>query len=605
MDNPSTFLLRNRWMRPGSPPVGFNRLSIASEGVLTPRVGSPAWLIVFLVFGLHPLAFSQQVEFDMDRNTPGIQAHTNNLEFVEGALVVTGCNDAGRYAVQMIFTNTFGGNTIVCNGSSTMAGPNEPGYVQDGAIGIAFPCNDRSVPNTLTRANLFSANATAVEGQVTLFFFNLELNCEGDSVTVTLQTSDINSTLGVNVNGEARTFGPDSSNPIPTVGGSIQCGYVDRIGCVDSGYSILDGFGGRHQVGMGPLINGPVYFGTDIATDVEHSGSVFGATDILVLDRFGGVSFVANAGETPASSFAFPDGTSPAVDVEIANDNAGFWVLRADGGIYATGSALAGGSDGSLPVAQTPVALDFPFGGAVPRNTNPRTPAIDPDANVRAVGFVVVQSDDPLAPIGIVVLDSQGGHYILSGSGADEMDDDVTNSILNAPGGSGETVYPFWQGLDIGRDIELHPNGLATDGVGIYDGFGGVHPVPVNDSASGVQFLRNEGFPRSAVGLPYLTIGFDDPTTAEDESDTTTFGIDSQSIFRDLEFCQRLGFVLRKGFPRGGEGVYVLDAFGGVFTLGNTRRLGFDNPSPSFTGGPYFFPNPLARDLEPSYILQR
>jgi hypothetical protein len=566
-------------------------------------------LILAVGFGLPSAVVSQQVEIDVDRATAGVQATlSTDTGMVQGAVVATGVTDAGRYAIQLLMTNSGGGNAIVCTGTSAAA---DPGGVQDGAIGVTFVCNDASVPNSITRANLFSANATAVDGNVVLFNFDLELDCvEGETISIDFETSTNNSTLGVNIDGTARTFGSASSNPIPTVGGSVTCGPDDGDTlrrCADSGYVILDGLGGRHNVGLVTPISGPVYYGVDIAKDLEVARSGIGTvTDFIVLDQFGGATFVANAGDTPAQGFNFPDGTSPAVDVEIANDSAGFWVLRANGEIYAAGSALASG-DGSTPVASTPVALDFPFGGAVPRNDNPLTPAGDPDASVRAVGFAVVQSGDPTAPTGIVVLDSQGGHYILTGSGANELDDDAAGSILNGPGGASETVYPFWQGLDIGRDIELHPAGGAADGVGIYDGWGGVHPVPVNVASSGVQFLRNEGDTASTVGLPYLVLGFDDPTTPENEGDTGTFGIDSQSIFKDLEFCSfTTGQVgAEKGTDSGGDGIYVLDGFGGVFALGGTRILGPDNPAPAFTGGPYFFPNPIVRDLEPVFELGR
>jgi hypothetical protein len=555
-------------------------------------------------FGLPSAVVSQQVEIDMDRNTGGIQAFVSDYtdaRAIEGAVVVTNCNEASRYAVQLLMTNSAGGNSIVCTGTSASAGVGR-GNVADGSTGVSFVCNDGSVPNSISRANLSATDTAATGGQVTLFHFNLELSCQPGQNTLVFQTSNNDSTLGVNVNGEEFTFGPQSSNPIPTVGGADFGRNFTR--CYDTVYYILDGLGGRHPVPPSlRLFSGPVYFGVDVAKDMEmvdpSPDPMSGAMDILVLDRFGGASFVEDATHTPAQGFMFPDGTSQAVDVALANGGEGFWVLRADGRIYAAGSTLAGGADGSLPVAQTPVALDFPFGGTVPRNSNPLTPPGDPDASIRAVGFAVVQSADPLAPTGFVVLDSQGGHYILTGSGAALLDDDTANSILNGPGGTSETVYPFWQGLDIGRDIELHPDGAATDGVGIYDGFGGVHPVPVNNPASGVQFLRNDGTDiggvgASTVGLPYLTIGFDDPATAQDEADTTTFGVDSHSIFKDLEFCTFTGRRLAgKCGSRAGGGVYVLDGFGGVFVLGNTRQ---------FTGGPYFFPNPIVRDLEPAYV---
>jgi hypothetical protein len=208
------------------------------------------------------------------------------------------------------------------------------------------------------------------------------------------------------------------------------------------------------------------------------------------------------------------------------------------------------------------------------------------------VALVVVQSGDPTNPTGFVVLDSQGGHYIMDGAG-NPLDDDTANSILNDAGGSSETVYPFWTGLDIGRDMELHPLGAATSGVAIYDGWGGVHPVPVDPGAAAVSFLRNDG-PISPVGLPYIQVGFDNPDTAADEADTSTYGVDSNSIFKDIEFCSSQVFGAQGLY---GDGVYVLDAFGAVFAFGSTRSAPNDL-QPLVTGGPYFFPNLYAQDME-------
>ena len=103
-----------------------------------------------------------------------------------------------------------------------------------------------------------------------------------------------------------------------------------------------------------------------------------------------------------------------------------------------------------------------------------------------------------------------------------------------------------------------------------------------------VFFLTNAEACITTVGLPYIILGFDNPDTPPpmDESDANSFGIDSNSIFRDIEFCQA------------GGGVYTLDAFGGVFAFGNTRPVDSD-PSTGLSGGPYFFPNLYARDLEP------
>jgi hypothetical protein len=90
--------------------------------------------------------------------------------------------------------------------------------------------------------------------------------------------------------------------------------------------------------------------------------------------------------------------------------------------------------------------------------------------------------------------------------------------------------------------------------------------------------------------MPYIVLGFDDPSTTDpgaDEGNGALFGIDAESIFTDLEFSA--------GCPDGG--LYTLDKFGGVFVLGEARADDND-PSPDFGNSPYFFPFLYAEDLE-------
>ena len=244
----------------------------------------------------------------------------------------------------------------------------------------------------------------------------------------------------------------------------------------------------------------------------------------------------------------------------MTNDSSGFWVLTEGGGIFRAGTALPFGEDPGLgqEAAKLCDVLPLPFEGDLFRATGV---AEDSDATLRAVGFAVIQSEDPANPHGYIILDSQGGHYIFDSMGH-PLDDDIPNSVLNGPGGPSETVYPFFMGLDISRDIELHPAGDRMSGLIILDGWGGVHPVPVPFASSNqVSFVRNE-FPAqtTTTGLPYLIHAFDDPVTEEDESNTTDHGFDVHSIFLDLEFCST------------GDGLYIMDRFGGIFTFGNTRN---------------------------------
>jgi hypothetical protein len=365
----------------------------------------------------------------------------------------------------------------------------------------------------------------------------------------------------------------------------------------DSGYYLLDSLGGRHRVGNPIIISGPLYFGVDIARDMERLVCNQGAApneDLYVLDGFGGTHIVQNQlcsivqefyfGETPG----IPRGR--AVDIEMSADGQGFWVLADHGGIYRAGSTKEALEPALVPNTMTgTLGYDMPITGEM---RDPNLP--DPGgASLRAVSFIVIDMDLNSRADGYVVMDSMGGRLHWDGGG---------NSIPpNISGGEPANsplylldpigyVWPFFVGLDIARDMELHP---TQQGVVILDGWDGIHPVPVLEESNPVFFAHNlvsatDSTPLQAVGLPYVQTGFDDPnTTPEDEGDPSAFGIDAASIFRDLEFSA--------GCPN--SGLYTLDRFGGVFALGDARASEME-PIPPFTGSPYFFPLLYAEDIE-------
>jgi len=560
-----------------------------------------------LLMALPQQVGAQEVRVDLDRNTAGVQdtlqvTPTAGAATVQGAVVVTGAptTTVGDYAVEIALSNSGGGDSVNCANSSTA-----PGEIMSSFPGVL--CTSTA----FRRSQLFVNPPIAVGDDMvlTLFTFDTELTIvDGETITMNFTSTAAVSLLGITVNGSPRTFGQGTSNPITTVGASVTAGqggtptptpteplptFTPAPDCEDSGYYILDSFGGRHRVGPDVVnITGPLYFGRDVARDMENvNNDPTGApiSDLALLDTFGVVHFVENPSNAPIQMFYFPEGSDPdcgfAVDVELTDDSQGFWVLTEGGGIFRAGTALPGGQDAQLGGAAAMLCdmLPMPFGGGVPRDPN-----VGDDTNrgtIRAVGFVVVEGGNPADPTGFVILDSQGGHYIYDGQGA-VLDDGVANSVLSA-----DTVYPFFRGLDIARDIELHPAGTSVAGLVIYDGWGGIHPVPVgfdqvNDPpVTQVAFLRNMAPAQTTtVGLPYIVAGFDD--TGDAEGATSVLDVDS--IFRDIEFCA----------ASGGDGVYVMDAYGAVFAFGNTRAdpLGV---APRFTGGPYFFPNKLARDLEP------
>jgi hypothetical protein len=366
----------------------------------------------------------------------------------------------------------------------------------------------------------------------------------------------------------------------------------------DSGYYILDSFGGRHRIGNPYQIMGSLYFGNPIAVDMERAVcDISGATneDLVVLDGYGAAHFVMNTDCNLPQDFYFGDSDPEdfpqgrAVDLVIAADSQGFWVLTDFGGIYRAGSTK-GGSD---PAAVDGTATGSMYGYDVPITGAMRAPTLpDPGgASLRAVALIVIDEDADSRADGYVILDSMGGRLYLNEDGDSILPGASVGSPANDPFILLDPigyVWPFFVGLDIARDMELYP---TQQGVVILDGWGGIHPVPVNVEDNPVYFANNrvsnaDPTPVQAVGMPYVTQGFDNPLTFEDEGEGTVFGADAASIFTDLEFsvgCAR--------------GLYTLDKFGGVFVLGEARPVD-NSPTPDFGDSPYFFPYLYAEDLE-------
>ena len=365
----------------------------------------------------------------------------------------------------------------------------------------------------------------------------------------------------------------------------------------DSGYYLLDSLGGRHRVGNPFVITGPLYFGTDIARDMERSVCTIDTAtheDFLVLDGFGAAHSVAGVGCSIDQDFyfgdvdqeAFPKGR--AVDLEMTADHRGFWVLTDFGGIYRAGTARDADEPALVPNTNRIGVLgaDIPFGEL-------RAPSLaDPGgASLRAVSLAVIDSDRDNAADGYIVLDSQAGRFHLQPNGT-PFEAGVFGGfpenhpfLLLDPSGY---VWPFFRGLDIARDAELHS---SLQGVVILDGWNGIHPVPVDVEGSPIYFANNrvsnlDDSPVQAVGMPYVVHGYNDPETEADESNTDAFGYDAASIFTDLEFI--------RGCP---NGMYTLDKFGGVFALGAARLVDTEVAAP-FGNSPYFFPYLYAEDIE-------
>jgi hypothetical protein len=360
----------------------------------------------------------------------------------------------------------------------------------------------------------------------------------------------------------------------------------------DSGYYVLDAFGGRHRAGNPPLISGSLFFGEGLAQDLERadvaargsrSGKIY---EQAVLDTQGTVHYVARPWAAPYQDLDieehpdYPQGR--AVDLVVSPDGAGFWVLTDYGGIYRAGSALPGPNLPSLVQSSVTgtIGFDVTFGNF--RDPNLPNPG---GASIRAVALAVIHLDHNSLADGYIILDSQGGHYPIAPDGRDFRKADAPHPLLDPT----EFPWPYFFGLDIARDLELFP---TQEGAVILDGFDGIHPVPWNVESNPVFFATN----RTAVdnpsyvqlyGLPYVTSGADDPTTPNlDEGNPNLIGIDAASIFVDVEFSAGCG-----------HGLYTMDKYGGVFALGTARKEESE-VSVHTPGSPYFFPFLYAKDLE-------
>jgi hypothetical protein len=287
----------------------------------------------------------------------------------------------------------------------------------------------------------------------------------------------------------------------------------------------------------------------------------------------------------------FPQGR--AVDLQMTADSAGFWVLTDYGEIFGAGSA------GSTPLG---VGDGSVLGFDIPTERDSGTMNLtDNGTSLRAVSFIVIDEDGNSQADGYVVLDSMGGQFRYEADGTEVVAGSRAREPANSPKhllDPASYVWPFFPGLDIARDMELHQ---TQQGVVILDGWDGIHPVPVcvpdgspECRSNPVWFAHNvvdaatPENPVQAVGMPYIVLGFDDPETdmaGEDEGDPTLFGIDAESIFIDLEFAVEC------------QGLYTLTKHGAVFVLGDARPVDTE-PVPNFGNSPYFFPFLYAEAIE-------
>lgn len=365
----------------------------------------------------------------------------------------------------------------------------------------------------------------------------------------------------------------------------------------DGGYYVLDNAGSLNRVGNPPEIVSSLFFGDDVARDLERADATRcgGGEDLVMLDKFGIATFAANDSCNIDQYFYFPESSEfpegRAVDLVMSGDSQGFWVLTDYGRIYRAGSAMVSGQPAKLVIP----AIDGMLGWDIPTPLyHPSLPdARTRGASLRAVSLIVIDLDADSQADGYLVFDSQGARYQVNPDGTLVLPGTYTGMIPELPANHpyylldpAAYAWPFFPGLDILRDAELFPG--TNEGLVIFDGWGGIHPVPVDATSSAVFYARNDDFNQpgdllTTVGMPYIIWGFDDPATPVDES----VGVDASSIFIDFEFSP--------GCPE--SGFWTLDRFGAVFCFGSVRSDPANISSP-FAGGPYLFPFPSMVGLE-------
>lgn len=264
-----------------------------------------------------------------------------------------------------------------------------------------------------------------------------------------------------------------------------------------TGYYLLDGFGGQHEIGTVPRYNmeQKPYFHWDIARDLE----VVSLYEVLT-------------------------------EATIMTDQVGYYVTDGYGGVHPVNNTV------DLPYRRTSADPRFKVYNDFPSSFPP------PYNYPYFMGFDIVRDMEVSYMFTIVTDDGQerligfsNGYYLLDGFGGIHncREDEAFNPLLapweNIPG------RPYF-GWDIARDMELTPNG---EGYYLLDGYGGVHNVGNANLSFGV------GVPSTP---PYIN-GFDiykDMELATDGMGTVTgyYVLDGLGIIYNLGQAPEIGQVV-------------------------------------------------------------
>lgn len=512
------------------------------------KVGSEFRIGVLVTIGLMALLAgpvgAQSVSVDLDRNASGIQTTLNADagSTIQGSIVLDGLSAYRGHTlrVQVVDSSAIEGSIVYTAGD--IAGSNNNTVT---ALGVTFmssvllqtiPVDWTTFPATAFNFDLTLASTATGDVPLHIIYVgdtsvpsnlttNLAIVTPGGSLVLNTENFTLNDgTITIGGAGPTDTPTPTPTGPTPTPEEPTPTPTPTEP-IPETGYIVLDGFGGFHSIGVAPDVTGNDlwYPGIDMVVDAEILPDNSG---IIVITNMGFEHVFGLGGSTPSvavDSYHIPKSASlpiiyqetPSyVAVEAKSDSAGYWVLDDMGQIYGVGSALP---EGATQALLSGVAVDPPLPPYNPNESNFYRPdgTLIPEGEnpgwYSAVDFIVVEDG-----LGVIVADRWGDQHILGDASDIGMDED--------------TIHPYF-GWDIVRAIELEPEGR---GYMLLDGFGAVHPVPS---------LPLDGPVREAYNRYVNVEGSQQPYFGWDVAESLAYAPD-------------------------GDGWVVLDAFGGTHYVG-------------------------------------
>lgn len=456
------------------------------------KVGSEFRIGVLVTIGLMALLAgpvgAQSVSVDLDRNASGIQTTLNADagSTIQGSIVLDGLTAYRGHTLRVQLVDSFAIEGSIVYTAGDIAGSNNNTVT---AVGVTFmssvllqaiPVDWTTFPATAFNFDLTLASTATGDVPLHIIYVgdtsvpsnlttNLAIVTPGGSLVLNTENFTLNDgtiTIGGAVPTDTPTPTPTGPTPTPEEPTPTP---TPTEPIPETGYIVLDGFGGMHPIGIAPSVTGNSFYypGIDMVVDAEILPDNSG---IVVIDNMGGNFVFGLGGSTPSvavDEYYIPETVLPPtiyeatpsyVAVEAAADSAGYWVLDDMGQIYGVGTALPEGATQSLLPG---VAVDPPLPAYDPNESNYYRPDGSPIPEgenpgwFSAVDFIVVENG-----MGVIIADRWGDQHIIGDTSDIHISED--------------TIHPYF-GWDIVRAIELEPQGR---GYMLLDGFGAVHPVP-------------------------------------------------------------------------------------------------------------------------------